>query len=307
MSPFEIEKAVYDFYEDLSKYNRNHEFIETKYGRGNLNYERILKRLEKINLPDPLRFQFQVLRTREIKEYILEIMCKILGPEYKAQIEELNRLIRIAPIEEYFDSIVETTIEGDNHIPKTIYISNRCFSIQVASTSHEIIHCLQSPYMTDKFNSIMYNVHYNELLPIIIEYIVCYELSQILKEEDLENRHKIIRLDHGKKLVEERNESMLMDSKLRSAKNTDSNFMKKCIEYQEHSTFGYIISDIYSVYLLDIYKENREKIISIIKELISGQKSIKDLIDFFNLSLTNKDIISRYQENIDELSLTKKK
>lgn len=307
MIPFEAQKAVYDFFEDIELNNRNHDFTETEYNRGKKNYERIVKRLETITLPDPYQLKFQTLSTREIKEYIIELMCKIFGSSYKDKIEENNRLIRIAPINKYFDAITESNLQGNIRVPKTIYISNKCFSIQVVSTSHEHIHCMLAPYETDLYNSIIGNIHYHELLPIIVEYIICYELSQILKEEDLETKHRIIRLDHGKNLATERRASQLLDSKIRSINSASGNFMKKYIEYQEHNAFGYIISDMYALHLLDIYKDNRDTIISIIKSIIAGEKSIKDLINFFNLSLTNMDIITKYNQNIDQISLAKRK
>ncbi len=89
------------------------------------------------------------------------------------------------------------------------------FSIQVLSTSHEYTHCLLSEYSTNLYNSVLNNVHYNELLPIIVEYIVCYELSKNIKEEDLENKHHIVRISHDKDQAAERKEALLLDSKIR--------------------------------------------------------------------------------------------
>lgn len=307
MIPYEAQKAVNDFFKDIETYNYNHDFPELEYSRGKRNYERVIKRLETITLPNPYQLRFQTLSSREIKEYVLEILCKIFGPSYKEKIEQNNRLIRIAPIDKYFDSITETEQQGEIFVPKKIYISNKCFSIEIVSTAHEHLHCMLSEYGAHLYNSVIGNVHYNELLPIIVEYIVCYELSQILKEESLEAKHRIIRIDHGKNLAEERKSSFLLEPKIRSINSAEAEFMKKYIEYQEHNAFGYIISDMYALHLLDVYKDNRDIIISLIKSIIAGEKSITDLIKFFNLSLTNIDIINKYNQNIDQISLSKRK
>ncbi len=305
--PYDVQKQVHDFFYDIDEYNIDCQFSELKYGRGKKNYERILKRLETANLPDPSLLKYKTLSTKEIKEYVVEIMCKIFGASYRERLEQYSRLIRIYPIDNYFDSIVETDLEGENQVPKRIYISNKCFSIQVLSTSHEYTHCLLSEYSTNLYNSVLNNVHYNELLPIIVEYIVCYELSKILKEEDLENKHHIVRISHDKDQAAERKEALLLDSKIRQVKSPDVEMIKAYIAYQEHNSFGYILSDIYAIHLLEIYKENHEFIISIIKAIIAGEKSINDLINYFNLSLGNIDIIKRYNQTIDQISLIKRK
>ncbi|MDE5889324.1 MAG: hypothetical protein K2H20_04825, partial [Bacilli bacterium] len=209
------------------------------------------------------------------------------------------------PIDNPFKATIETDLVGDMQVPKNIFISNKCSSIQVVSTGHEYTHCLLSKYDTHLFNSIMSNVHYKELLPIIVEYIICYELSQNLKEEILEEKHQLIRLDHDKNQAEERASSIMLEGKIRNFNSVDAHVLRKYIEYQEHNSFGYILSDIYGIYLIELYKSDPKTLISLIKAIISGEKSINDLLSFFDLSLTNQEVLNKYNNRIDEISKRK--
>ncbi len=204
MLSFEAIRDVNDFFEDISRYGFNHEFSEFNFSRGQKSYENILKRLEKIELPNPLDLKYQVLSLEELSKILLEILCKIFGNEFKEKFEYFNSLLVLKNIEDPFDAIVETELKGENQVPCAIYISSKCYSIQVASTAHEYIHGLLSPYDTTLFNSKINNVHYKELLPIIVEYIVCYELSKLFKSDNLELRHDLIRIYHNQQQALER-------------------------------------------------------------------------------------------------------
>jgi hypothetical protein len=82
-------------------------------------------------------------------------------------------------------------------------------------------------------------------------------------------------------------------------------------EYVNHNSYGYIVSDIYANRLLDLYKEDPKTLIDIIANIIDGDKTIKDLIQYYNLSLTDKPTIYGYNDKIEEtlsksLKFTKK-
>ena len=81
----EIQQALYQatcFYDDAEKYKHNIEFPELQFSKGERNYSRILKRLETLELPNPLSFKYTTLSIEQLKEYLITILAKILGPEY---------------------------------------------------------------------------------------------------------------------------------------------------------------------------------------------------------------------------------
>lgn len=303
--PADVLREVNDFFEDLTKFNINHEFRELNFSRGNRNYERILKRLEGLNLPDPSLLIFQSLTLKEIKELLIQIMCKIFGSNYKEKIQFLNRMIRLENINDPFEATIEEKFEGDILHPVNVFISNQCKSIQVVSTGHEYVHCFQSPYVTTLYNRKINNIHYKELLSIIVEYIVCYELSIMLKDDTLLAKHDLIRINHDFNQAQERKASLAIEPKLNKLNPIDRDQLKSYIEYQKHNSFGYIISDIYATHLFDEYLDKPETLIQIIKEIIESDKCIMDLITYYNLSLTNQEVIGKYNAKIDEVSKRK--
>ena len=179
--PPEAIQQAYDFKMDTKRFGYDTSFKELSFSKGNKNYNRILKKLEEITLPDPSIFTYSTLTLDELKSLLSEIMIKILGEHHTSEIEYLNSLLYPTRTSEMFDSILEEEIVGHDFIPKRIHINRQLATIQVASTGHEYIHALLSKYKGHNFNKVLTNIHYNELLSILTEYIIIYELSQMLK------------------------------------------------------------------------------------------------------------------------------
>ena len=296
---------VYDYYEDIGKYQIKNSYDELQFSKGKINYERLCKRLTTLQLPNPKIFLYQNLSIEELKTYIEDILNKIFDNKYSSEINNYCNIIRKYNVENPFDATLEESYAEDSLVPKKIFVSNLLSSIEIVSTSHEFIHALLSKYSLSNYNAHLSNIHYKELLSIIIEYIVCYEISNSFKEDELEIKHKIIRLDHNQQQVSERNDAMRIAHQLH-----DERF-KLYSEYVNHNSYGYIVSDIYANRLLDLYKEDPKTLIDIIANIIDGDKTIKDLIQYYNLSLTDKPTIYGYNDKIEEtlsksLKFTKK-
>lgn len=303
--PLEVQKEINDFYEDISLFGINHDFSEFQFSRAKTNYSNVLKKLEKIDLSDPMRLTYSVLSLDELTTYLNEILCRIFGTQLKDRITHYNSLLKLENIDNPFDAVVESNCVLGEQVPVSIYISKKCYSIQVVSTGHEYVHCMLSKYDTDLFNKKINNVHYKEFLSILVEYIICFELSKILKDEKLEEKHDLIRMFHDKEQALERRESVFLQSRLDRFNPIDAYVLRRYIDYQEHNSFSYILADLYSIYLMDAYKNNSGDLIKFIKSIIDGDKCINDLIKYFNLSLRNTDVIKRYNNTMDRVALTK--
>jgi hypothetical protein len=255
-------------------------------------------------LPNPLEFQYTNLTLEQLTHYISLILNKIFDNAYAEQIKEYNSKINLFRTHNPFDAILETkiTTKDDCEIVK-FHISKELASIQVVSTSHEYIHGLLSKCNTHRFNSVYSNYHYKELLSILIEYISVYELSKLLKQDILIDQHNIIRLSTDKDhiLASEENKAFMYTPLVKQLPKTFINNYKRCIAYDEHNSFGYIISDIYATRLFELYKDNPKTILTIFKSIIDGQKNIKDLLDYYDISIRNQDTYLCFNKRIDNI------
>lgn len=304
MLPLEIQKEINDFFEDIKVYGYNYEFTELSDLRSKENYDNIIKNLSDITLPNPTALKFSTMSLEELVSILGEILIKIFGSNYKERIETYNSLLKLVPIENPFEAMVESIIVNGEQVPKHVYISDQCKSIQIVSTGHEYIHCMLSKYDSNGFNDRINNVHYKELLSILIEYIICYELSKILRDEKLQEKHELIRIHHDKDQALERIECLSLIPQLVKLHPLDAMSLHSYIKYQEHNSFSYILSNIYALYLLDAYKEEPTKLMSMITAIIDKDQCIRDLLEYFNLSLENQDVIKKYNLVMKNVSKT---
>lgn len=300
----EMLKQSKDFEYDASRYNFDLTYPEFNFSRGQKNYTNIIKRLKSLNLPDPSTFKYTSLTLEELKQYLTTILNKIFDSSYSKQIEEYNSLLKLSSTPNPFDATLETSIGATYDLPtiEHIHISEQLSSIEVVATSHEYIHALLSDYSTYNFNRIMSNYHYKELLSILIEYISVYELSKLLKEENLPEKHNIIRLHTNQEhiIAEEKNKAMLPTIE-RQASPIIVQAYKKCLNHSAHNSFGYIASDIYATRLFELFQDDPKTLLNIFKSIINGEKSINDLLNYYGISLRDKATINTYYKRLDNV------
>jgi hypothetical protein len=303
--PPEAIQQAYNFKMDAKTYGYDTSFRELSFSKGNRNYSRILTKLSEIALPDPSLFRYNNLTLEELKSLLTEIMIKILGDNHTSEIEYLNSLLYPTRTSEMFDSILEEEIVGHDFIPKRIHINRQLATIQVASTGHEYIHALLSKYKGHNFNKHITNIHYNELSSILTEYVIVYELSQILKDKSLREKHSIIRAKRDKDYAIEHKATDGLSAKLHKAvlDRHTLEALKLYIDYESHNSFGYILSDIYSRRLFTMYQDDPQVLLTILRHIISGEKSIQDLLKYYDLSLTNIPTIETFNTALNQINL----
>lgn len=294
-------KQVLDFEYDCHRYGYNTEFTEFAFSRGVRNYTNITKRLKTITLPNPETFQYSKLTLEELKEYLRIILNKIFDSQYAKEIETYNQWITLEPIANPFDATLEIDIIEDEPIVKKFHVSDKLDSIEVVATAHEYIHALLAKYSTYDFNRVLSNVHYKELLSLLIEYISVYELSELLKKEELPEKHNIIRLhiEQQHVLSHEEDIAFLAYLKKKGASPLLVRNIQKCVNYDEHNSFGYITSDIYATRLFELYKDDPRTILKLYKAIIDGQKSINDLLNYYGISLRDNNTINSFTKRLE--------
>lgn len=303
--PQEAIQQAYNFKVDAETYGYDISFRELSFSKGNRNYNKILKRLEEIKLPNPSLFKYNNLSLDELKQLLTEIMVKILGENHTSEIVYLNGLLHPTRTSEMFDAITEEEIVGQDFIPKRIHINRQLATIQVASTGHEYIHALLSKYKGYNFNKSLTNIHYNELLSILTEYVIVYELSQILKDDSLREKHSVLRAKHDQDHAIEHKSADALSAKLPKLglDRHTVDAIKLYLNFESHNSFGYILSDIYSRRLFTMYQDDPQTLLTILRHIISGEKSIQDLLKYYDLSLTNIPTIETFNTELSQIKL----
>lgn len=287
---------------DLKEYKYDITYPEFNFSRGVKNYNNIIKRLKNIQLPNPASFQYSNLSLEELITYLSTILNKIFDNDYKKEIEEYNKLIELNPISNPFDAALETTINWGEVEIKKIHISDKLASIQVVATAHEYIHALLAKYSTFLYNQILSNYHYQELLSLLIEYISAYELSELIKGEQLVEKQNIIRLYTDKEHILASEENKILEPIIKQRNYPiPYQIYKKCLDYAEHTDFGYITSDIYATRLFELYQDDPRTLLTLYKAIIDGQKSINDLLKYYGISLRDTNTVMAFYKRMDNI------
>ncbi len=64
-----------------------------------------------------------------------------------------------------------------------------------------------------------------------------------------------------------------------------SDFLYQC----HRNAYPYMLGFVYANRLLNIYRDNREIVLSKINDILSGKSSVKDLLNDYSISLTDKE------------------
>lgn len=301
--PNEAIEQAYHFNLDVEKFGYDTSFKELEFSKGKRNYSRILKRLAEVNLPNPQDFIYQRISIEELKELLTTLLNKILGKDFASEIKHLNTIIYLEDTKDIFDSILEEDLQGNIFTPKKIHINRAISTIGVASTGHEYIHAILSKHKGPNFNRVLSNIHYNELLSIITEYILVYELSSLFKEEAITEKHSIIRASHdqAQALEHASSENLRFSFNKLNLDSLTAQYLKIYLDFEAHNSFSYILSDIYSRHFLNLYKEDEKTLLTIIRHILNGEKSIKDLLTYYNLSLSTKEAIDTFYKNLERI------
>ena len=106
-----------------------------------------------------------------------------------------------------------------------------------------------------------------------------------------QEKHNIIRLFANQQHAEEHSECQKQSILLNKKSGMINNEYKKYLAYENHNSFGYITSDIYATKLFELYQDDPKTILMFVKRIIEGEKSIKELLTFYNVSLNNPGLL----------------
>ena len=283
-------KNIQDNITDISHFGYDVSFRELEFRRGQMNYDKLCDRLIECDRPVDYK-KYPVLALEEIKQLVLEIYDQLFDEYYHDIIESYGSLVQTMKIDEPFDAVIEHDIHGDDDRIKSIFISDKCSVVEVPCLAHEYMHGLLLKYNTNLFNRVISNYHYDELLPIIIEYLASYYLDDTYT--GIVDYNSGIRLRANAINAKDK---MDVQDLIRTHRISLTDY-SDIIDYQSHNLFTYIICDMYASYLASIRDVD---LIDRLKNVIDGSSSIADsIIKPYNLSLINKDVLDHYYKKMN--------
>lgn len=267
-------------------------FLEFETSKGKRNYDKIIRILKSVTLPDPDELITKTMELDELKAYLGELLSIILGDEFKDDISIAKSFVtaKTYPI----PTDVKTSYKDIAGIETAceFIVSKKHNPIQLVQIVNSEITVLLNP-LYRVFNETISNIHYKRFPGVLASYMAIYELSTILKQEsiikDFEDHY--IYLDseyskeHGKEIAEQ----------------LPKNRKNEVLEHSEHNTFGYILSDIYSTNLIEMYLTDKKSFLEKYKSMLKGNMSIPEYFNYYGLDLRNREVIEKYQNKITEV------
>lgn len=284
------EVDIYEHQVNVLGYDNSYREFSTR--RGDRNYDKIIRILKNLDIPDPEKEVKQTMDTETFKDYCSLVLRTILGEKYEEDIKITKALI--TPDDYYHMIDIKTEykkIAGINTACGFV-LSHKHNPIQLAQlVNSEVTVLTESLYRN--FKNTIANIHYNRLPGILSAYLAIYELSKILKQpnlvEDYENffvyGDSNYALDKGSEII----------------KALPSYRQKGLREHNEHNKFSFLVSDIYSTNLFERYLEDEKEFLEKYREMLKGNLSIPDYLDYYGMTLQNNSVTQKYIEKVDEV------
>lgn len=280
------------YMDEVRNLHYDNEFREFSTSRGKRNYDKVIKRLQEVNIKDPEDTIQKSMNLEEFKEYLVTVLRIILGEKYEEDIQIAKNFISAKP---YFHKTDVKTVYKDIAGLSTaseFIISKKHNPIQLAQVvNNEITVLLKSLY--ENFSSTISNIHYKRLPGIIAAYMAIYELSHILKQRSL--------IDDYEEYYIYNDSCYAKGSGKFIAELLPKHHRRNVLEHKEHSDFSFIISDIYSTSLISAFLEDKASFLNKYRSMISGNISILEYLAYYGLNIQDGKITQVYQDKIESV------
>lgn len=277
---------------DVEVLHRDNSFREFEYSRGQKNYDSIIRRLKSIDIPEPEVLLSKTIELEEFKEYFVTILRIILGEKYEDDIRIAKTFI--TPKDYSHNVDVKTGYKDIRGIstPCEFVVSKNLNHIQLAHIINSEITVLLRPLYKDFAHTIT-NIHYQRFPGIIATYIAIYELSKILKSENLIGDYEQLYISDDSIQAKNKYEEIIYAlPKFRQ---------KDVLEHYEHNRFSFLVSHIYSTSLIEAYLNDEVEFFKKFRTMIAGEISIPDYLDYYGLNLKDKNVTLKYLNKVDEV------
>lgn len=292
----ELFDIIYDLLDDVDLYyhqvndlHYDNSYREYKIRLGQRNYEKIIRILKTVNIPDPEDLIKQSMSLDELKDYLKTVLTIILGNSYKDDINIAAVFITAKSYSQKTD--VRTSYKNIAGVETAceFIVSKEHNPIQLAQIVNSEVTVLLKPLYKNYENTIS-NIHYQKFPGILSAYIAIYELSKLLKQESLVTDFEDYSVFNNAKYAKGVGRYIidaLPEYRRREVR-----------EHNEHNNFSFIISDIYSSSLMEKYLEDQTSFLDKYRSMLKGSISIPDYLDYYGLSLLDNSIVDNYKERI---------
>ena len=285
-------KKVYE-----KKYDNK--FLELEYSRGRKKYELICSLLRQINLPNPKSIYENCLDLNQFKSILKELLYKIVGYGFKDDIETYTSLIKCSN-EPFIDDDTITTMTNIHNyeMPTELKVSNNLNHYSLGGTAKAEAKIMIRP-LYQNFDKTIMNIHYEDIIPMLIQYIFLYELSNLLHTK------KNIEINYQEKMIITLSGMLKNGNPINELYKKAGGYLfersKQVDEWEQHSIYSSILTEIFCNSLMEYYHNDPEAFKIKLNSLMTGKISMKDYLSYYNLSLNN-DTSNKYIKKIELIS-----
>lgn len=266
------------FFEEANAFGFSLKHIDMFDKQGAKNFEKIkqLALQTSATLPYSRDFTKSTLETN--KKEAIAFTEEFLGSGTAKALKTLSIEKVAMPL---FDGATYFEYNGEKRtiLPEKIVLFRTDLSYSALSLVHENTHILFNNPAPQKG----FHLHYNELLPILMELIATTRFEDSLQDPNLLQHYLDIRIETFRRHLEEYSQGILL--RVSGAKDLIP------IEYSIHNSYSYVICTIYALRLFELYKKNPEIIKQLIQKAITHQITVEELLQETSTSLKDKETI----------------
>ena len=238
--------------------------------------------------------------TLNIYAYALTIIKQILGNDVIIEdtFKEFITLVNLNNSDEVLDGGVYKKGTLDSLNDYFVVLPSNTNISAIVCIVHEFIH-----YFLRRYNIEPKKFYHGEILSILMEKIS----SEIVQKMGIDQKmvHKIenVRIEALKYHYTEQKEQLKKSNQISHLfPSSDFEYAKKmCNDYRSYYQLlaqSYGIGYLYAESLFCLYQENPQKIITDVGSIITGNKSLEDILCYYDINANNKDVYEKAKNKI---------
>lgn len=289
------EELLYDVFDYMNKYNYFDIDTKTLFTFSSKDKEK-LNRISNLYLNikmfnDAKHVNLEELDTNTYFGLTNELLSSFF-PKFSSYFLSLDEYIEVIQNGTVSDAGIMADFSKKGAFIKSIYVPDYFNGYTVSALIHEKVHCFtfENIGLEKMCNS------YIELFPIFIQKLSLNEMEENYNLSHVINYDQIVRINDTKANIYLNN----------LAKKINNNPLKTELDSLVYEYFrikgaDYLLSEIYSTLLVKYYLTDRNTMIEKLNNLFSNKITLNEFLNYYNINLSNKEIIPTIKENTDKV------